>query len=288
MSSSEDWVVERSEKRMPALRRSPSRLVMPVALAPRVVIIGELAAVFRQHQAIGRERGRDGLELVLQMQRQALLAELLHQVGLVLHQDDFALVDDADAVGHLLGLFDVMRGEDDGNAGGAQLPHHFPHALAQLDVDARGGLVQEQDLRFMRQRLGDHHAALHAAGQRDDLGVLLVPQRQRLQHLLDMCGVFRLAEQAAGKADGRPHRFERIGVQFLRHQPDQRACRAVIGVDVMAADQDAAVGQIGDAADDADQRGFAGTVRPEQRKDFAAPDLEVDVVQRLETGAIGF
>ena len=123
-----------------------------------------------------------------------------------------------------------------------QRPHHFPHALAQFDVDARGRLVEEQDLRLVRQRLGDHHAALHAAGQRDDLGVLLVPQRQVLQHLLDMRGIFRLAEQAAAEADGRPHRFERIGVQFLRHQPDQRARGAVVAVDVVAADGDAAFG----------------------------------------------
>ncbi len=44
--------------------------------------------------------------------------------------------------------------------------HHVPHVLAQLDVDAGGRLVEKQDLRLVRQRLGDHHAALHAAGQR--------------------------------------------------------------------------------------------------------------------------
>ena len=64
--------------------------------------------------------------------------------------------------------------------------HQLPHVAAQLDVDAGGGLVEEQDLRLVRQRLGDQHAALHAAGQRHDLAVLLVPQRQVLQHLLDM------------------------------------------------------------------------------------------------------
>ena len=165
--------------------------------------------------------------------------------------------------------------------------HHFPHALAQFDVDARGRLVEEQDLRLVRQRLRDHHAALHAAGQRDDLGVLLVPQRQVLQHLLDMRRVLRLAEQAAAEADGRPHRFEGVGVQFLRHQPDQRARGAIIRDDVVAADRDAAFAQIGDAADDADQRGLAGAVRPEQRKDLAALDVEIDVVQRLEAGAVG-
>ena len=221
------------------------------------------------------------------MQLEPLLAELLHQAGLVLDQDDLALVDDADAVGHLLGLFDVMRGQDDGDAFGLQRPHHFPHALAQFDVDAGGGLVEEQHLRLVRQRLGDHHPALHAAGQGDDLGVLLVPQRQVLQHLFDMSGVFRLAEQAAAETHRRPHRFEGVGVQLLRHQPDQRARRAVIPVDVMAVDRDTALAQIGDAADDADQRGLAGAVRPEQGEDLAAPDVEIDVFQRLEAGAIG-
>src|SRR5258705_3483856 len=56
----------------------------------------------------------------------------------------------------------------------------------------------------------------------------------------------------------------------------------------MAVDSDAAFAEIGDTADDADQRGLAGAVRPQQRKDLAAADFQVDVVKRLETGAIGF
>ena len=44
---------------------------------------------------------------------------------------------------------------------------------------------------------------------------------------------------------------------------------------------------VDDAADDADQRGLAGAVGPEQREDLAAPDVEVDVLQRLEARGIG-
>ena len=43
-------------------------------------------------------------------------------------------------------------------------------------------------LRLVRQRLGDQHPALHAARQRHDLAVLLVPQRQGLQHLVEWPG----------------------------------------------------------------------------------------------------
>jgi hypothetical protein len=58
-------------------------------------------------------------------------------------------------------------------------------------------------------------------------------------------------------------------------------------VDIMAADGDAALAEVGYAADDADQRGLAGAVRSQQRKDLAAVDFQVDIVKRLETGAIG-
>ena len=78
-------------------------------------------------------------------QHELLLAELAHQLGLLLDEDQLALGDDADAVGHLLGFLDVVRGQDDGDAGGAQLAHHLPHVLAQFDVDAGGRLVEEQD-----------------------------------------------------------------------------------------------------------------------------------------------
>ena len=38
-------------------------------------------------------------------------------------ENDFAMVDHADAVGHFLGFFDVMRRQDHGDAGFAQSAH---------------------------------------------------------------------------------------------------------------------------------------------------------------------
>ena len=73
-------------------------------------------------------------------------------------------------------------------------------------------------------------------------------------------------------------------MQFLRNEANQRARGAIIPVDVMAIDGDAARARIGDAADDADQRGLAGAVRPQQGEYFPAPDVQVDAVERLESG----
>jgi hypothetical protein len=216
------------------------------------------------------------------VQDQLLLAQHAHELGLVLHQDDLAVVDHADPVGHLLGLLDVVRGQDDGDAAVAQVAHQLPHLAPQLDVDAGRRLVEEQDLRLVRQRLGDQHPALHAAGQRHDFAVLLVPQGQVLQHLFDVGRIRRLAEQTAAEADGGPHRLEHLGGEFLGHQPDPRARLAVLRDDVVAVGRHGARRRPHQAADDADQRRLAGPVRPQQREDLAVADLQTDVLQRLE------
>jgi hypothetical protein len=52
----------------------------------------------------------------VQVQRQFLLAELLHQPGFLFDQDHLAAEDHADAVGHFFGFFDVVRGQDDRRA----------------------------------------------------------------------------------------------------------------------------------------------------------------------------
>ena len=142
-------------------------------------------------------------------------------------------------------------------------------------------------MRLVRQRLGDQQAALHAARQSHDLAVLLVPQGQLLEHLLDVGRIGRLAEQAAAEGDGVPHRLEGIRRQFLRHEADHRPHAAVVAPDVAAVDRHAPGRRVHDAAHDRDQRRLAGTVGPEQREDLAAADLQVDMLQCLEARGIG-
>src|SRR5690606_40651040 len=108
--------------------------------------------------------GRQCSEGLLQDQGQLLLAELVHQHVLVFHQNDLALADHADAVGHLLGLLDVVGGEDDGHPTLAQAAHHFPHVATQLDVNAGRGFVEKQDRRDRKStRLNSSHVKISYA-----------------------------------------------------------------------------------------------------------------------------
>ncbi len=201
---------------------------------------------------------------------------------------NLALADDADAVGHFLGFLDVMGGQDNGDAGLAQRAHHRPHVAAQLDVDAGGRLVEEEDARLMRQRLGDHQAPLHAAGQGHDPAVLLVPQRKIAQQLFDKGRIGGLAEQAATEADAVEDAGEGVRRQLLRHEADLLARGAIVAEDVMAVGEDDAACRVDDAADDADQRRLARAIWAEQGEDLAPADIEVDRLQRLEAGGVDF
>jgi hypothetical protein len=74
-------------------------------------------------------------------------------------------------------------------------------------------------------------------------------------------------------------------MEFLRNQPDLLARLAIVLDDVESVDFDGTRAWIDDAADNADQCRLAGAVRPKQGEDFAALDVERDVLQGL--GAVG-
>ena len=82
----------------------------------RVEIVDETLAPRLQPQRPTGERGRDRLDRLLHDDAQSPFAVLAHQRGCLLDQHETTAVDHADAVRHLLGLLDVVRGEDDGDA----------------------------------------------------------------------------------------------------------------------------------------------------------------------------
>ena len=256
-------------------------------LLGRVEAVVDLRSIGFELEVPSGELGGQGGHRLGEVQRHLLLAELLHELVLALDQDQLALVDHAHAIGHLLGLLDVVRGQDDGHALVAELAHQRPHVAAELDVDAGRRLVEEQDVRLVRQRLGDHHAPLHAARERLDAVVALLPERQRLEHALDVARVRGAPEQSAAEAAGGPGRLEHLRDQLLRHEPDAGTGVAVVLHDVVAGGGHRARARRHDSAHDVDQRGLAGAVRAEQGEDLALLDVEVHRFERLQAGGVG-
>lgn len=222
-----------------------------------------------------------------QIDAQLLASEFRHQRVLVLDEQYLAAVDHRDPVGDLLRFLDVVRRQNDRHARSAQPLDDLPHALAQADVDTGRRLIEEKDARLVRERLGDQHAPLHAAGKLAQRAVLLVPEREVFQHLFDMRRIRLLAVKPAREGNGVPHGLESIGGQFLRHQAYHRPRLAEVAHDVVAADGNLAARRIDDTADDRDERRLAGAVRTEEGKNFALLDVEADAFQSLEPRGIG-
>jgi hypothetical protein len=73
------------------------------------------------------------------------------------------VVDDRDAVGQLVGLLQVLGGEQDRDPGPGLRGDLGPHRLPAARVQARGRLVQEDDLGRDDQAGGQVQPALQAA-----------------------------------------------------------------------------------------------------------------------------
>ena len=78
--------------------------------------------------------------------------------------DDPAVVQHRDPVGQLVGLVQVLRGQEDRHAAGHELADDLPHGAAAARVQPGGRLVEEDQPRVADQGHGQVEAAPHAAG----------------------------------------------------------------------------------------------------------------------------
>src|SRR5215510_5858074 len=63
-------------------------------------------------------------------------------------------------------LFDLSGQYDESDTVGRQLPEHGVEGLARGNIDAARGIVEQKHVRPVRQRAGEQHLLLIAAGQR--------------------------------------------------------------------------------------------------------------------------
>src|SRR5690606_18633602 len=98
-----------------------------------------------QGVAVGRHQGR-ALDLrqlrgqfAVDVEQEALHVQLRQQGTHRSLLDDGAAVDDGEVAAQVLRFLQVVRGQDDGGAGGVDIAQHAPHVAADLDVHAGGG-----------------------------------------------------------------------------------------------------------------------------------------------------
>ena len=197
---------------------------------------------------------------------------------------DDALVHHGDAVRHgqrlALVVGDVDEGDADPLLDGAQL---VAHMLAQLEVERRERLVEQQHLGLDRERAGDRDALLLAAGELADQLVALARQGDQLRSssAASARSALRHAAHPQAVGDVLRHGHQRKQRQVLE---DQRG-RPLVRADarhVLAADPDRAFGRIEEARNRAQDRGLAAAGRPQEGEELAALDLQRRILDRGE------
>ncbi|MCY1436768.1 hypothetical protein D9M71_529030 [compost metagenome] len=181
---------------------------------------------------------------------------------------------------------------------GAEAAHHVEHFAAQLGVERRGHLVEQHHLRPHRQRAGDRHPLLLAAGKLRRIVIQLVAQADHLQQLH---GPF--AGLVARQAEDLHRRFHHVlqrahvreQVEALEHHADlaahpahvafRRAHQLAVALQVgqrLAVDLDHPAVDALQGHQHAQQGGLAGAARADDRHLLVGADLQVQVLQHAE------
>ena len=193
-----------------------------------------------------------------------------------------ALVHEADAVGPLLRLFQVVGGEHDRGPRLAQPVHSRPERVAGLDVQPRGGLVEDHQLGPAVHGSGEVQTTFLPTGELGDDGARLAGETHDAEHPVD--GVVPPA-QGADQGDRLPHRQVRGEAALLQHDAHPRPN----GLSILwarAEDPHRAGGGSAVPLDDFQGGGLARSVRAEKGVELAAVDLEGQVADGSEV-AVG-
>jgi ABC-2 type transport system ATP-binding protein len=270
------------------------RLLLARALMhePRLVILDEPTAgvdfeLRLELWAYIRRLHCEGTTILLTTHYLEEAEELCKEIALIrggrlIAREQAAAAQQGDLLAELLGLFEVVRGEQDRRPLAVQAADVGPQLEAQLEVHAGGRLVEDDQPRLVHERAREQQAPAHAARQHRRADVGLRAQVEDVHHLGRAVARVRAVHPVvAAVVEQRLLDVEEaVEVDVLLGQADQapRLHRVV----PVAEHVRLAAGRADQVADGADQRGLAGAVGPEQPEELTGPDLEVEAVEREE------
>ena len=266
--------------RIPA--SSSARTTLATSLAPRssstssrAVLRGQDAAEVAADLlgALGRAVGEPDLEV--------RLADLGLERGRRALGDDPPVVDDPDPVGELVGLLEVLGGEEDGRALAVQRRDLLPDRLAADRVEAGRRLVEEEHPRLVDERRGEVEPPAHPARVGADAAVGGLRRGRRARAARRRAARPRAptgrAASPAARISSRPV-ISGSSAASWRATPIARRTSAASSTTSWPATRGAAAGRAQQRGQHPHRGRLAGAVRAEEGVDLALGDLEVDAV----------
>ena len=246
-------------------------------LTGRGVVDGDARAQHSVLEAGLVERVAQGVA-VFGVDRDDAALGLAQQLDRALEQQ-LALVEHEQRVGDLLDLAQHVRRHEHGAALIGERAHEQTDPADALGVEAVRRLVEHQHARVAQQRFGDRQAVLHTERQAADAHLGHLGQADDGEH-------FAHARGSDAHALGRFGEVLRHGLaaraleSLERHHGADRRGRARDARILGAADRRAAPRGAQLAEQDAQGRGLARTVRPEERRDATRIDSSGQAVDR--------
>src|SRR5437773_1336523 len=193
--------------------------------------------------------------------------------------DEPALVDEAERVAQLRLVHVVGRHENRGALVG-QPPDDRPERPPRDRIDARGGLVEEDELRAVHERAREREPLPVAAGQLAGELARVPHEIAEAEHPLDLCRPLGAWDHVDARVKGEVLFDRQVVVErkALRHVADGRL--DALGVAPQIDPEHAALplGRLEDPAQHAERRGLPGAVGPEKPVQLATADPEGEAV----------
>jgi len=199
--------------------------------------------------------------------------------------DDPAPRDDRQPVGELVGLLEVVGGEQDRQALlRGQALHLGPHRDTRLGVEAGGRLVEEEDDRPVDGPERDVEPALHPAGVAAHDPVGSIGESDELEQLVHPLLQLGAAHAVDASLQHQVLAAGRLAVdpRLLRYIAECAPGPVRVPDHVLSGDRGAARVGFRQRREDADGGRLPRPVRAEEREDFALAHGEGDSVERLD------
>src|SRR5215218_6484509 len=198
--------------------------------------------------------------------------------------DDTTALHDDEAVAEAGGLLHVVGGQHQRLALVRERPEPVPHEMPRLRVEARGGLVEHDDLRIVDEGPRDQEPALHPTGELLHPGIYLVGELHEVEERVRPLQDRLPGEIVVPAVDEQVFAYLELVVEvvLLRDDPDAALYLALVAVHVEAGHRELAARRYDRAVDHLHRRGLPRPVGAEETETLPTGNPEVYAFDRLE------